>query len=113
VLEASSLPSYDDQPQHETPAWRDEFVRRYCAWSAGARATVELRVGIPASQIIEVARAEAADLVLVGWSHDLSGGRAAVVRALLGRARTPLLLVPVTAEDRALKYVARHADRKG
>lgn len=37
------------------------------------------------------------DLIALGWSQELAGGGAAVVREALERSRVPVLLVPVGA----------------
>jgi nucleotide-binding universal stress UspA family protein len=75
-------------------AWADEFVARYCPWGIG-KVSVELRVGRPGEEILAAAEATDAHLIALGWSQEIDWGRAPVVRALLERGRTPVLLVPV------------------
>lgn len=94
VLEESSLPLFTDQPQHEVPAWAHEFLARYCPWGAD-EVTFESRLGRPEELIPRAAEELAVDLVALGWSQELAHGRAAVVHAVLERARVPVLLVPV------------------
>ena len=74
--------------------WGDEFVARYCPWGIG-KVTVELRVGRPAEEILAVAAETGAQLIALGWSQEIDWGRAPIVREVLERGRTPVLLVPV------------------
>jgi nucleotide-binding universal stress UspA family protein len=94
VHDASTLPSFTDQTQHQVRAWGEEFVARYCPWGIG-KVTVELRVGRPAEEILAVAEETEAQLIAIGWSQEIDWGRAPVVREVLERGRTPVLLVPV------------------
>jgi nucleotide-binding universal stress UspA family protein len=94
VHDAATLPFFTDQPQHQVRAWGDEFVARYCPWGIG-KVTVELRVGRPAEEILAVAAETGAQLIALGWSQEIDWGRAPVVREVLERGRTPVLLVPV------------------
>jgi nucleotide-binding universal stress UspA family protein len=94
VHDASTLPSFTDQTQHQARAWGNEFVARYCPWGIGG-VTVELRVGRPAEEILAVAEQTEAHLIALGWSQEIDWGRAPVVREVLERGRTPVLLVPV------------------
>jgi nucleotide-binding universal stress UspA family protein len=97
VHDLASLPLVTDQPQHESLAWAQEFLARYCPVDA-ARVGFRVRVGRPEDVILEVAAELHVDLVALGWSGSLDEGRAPVVRSLLERARVPIALVPVTAE---------------
>jgi nucleotide-binding universal stress UspA family protein len=94
VHDAATLPSFTDQPQHQTRAWGDEFVARYCPWGIG-KVSVELRVGRPEEEILAAAEGADAHLIALGWSQEIDWGRAPVVRELLERGRIPVLLVPV------------------
>lgn len=97
VFDEAHLPMFDEQPQHETEAWVREFLTRYCP-GAKDRARVEIRVGAPEREILSVIEDAGGDLVAVGWSQDLSPGRASVVRELLRWSEVPVLLLPVPAE---------------
>lgn len=104
VHEHEQLPGFSDHVQHEAPAWADEFMARYWPVPPG-EAKLELRVGPPQEHVIDVATELDVDLVTLGWSQELSPGRAAVVREALARCPVPVLLVPVddghaVAEDR-------------
>jgi nucleotide-binding universal stress UspA family protein len=100
VIGVRDVPSFTDQPQHEHAAWASEFLARYCP--AGIDVVrFEARVGRSEDVIPSVAQEWGCELIALGWSQQLSGGRARVVRAALERTRVPLLLVPVRVRDRA------------
>ncbi len=108
VHDHSSLPLFSDQPQHEVEAWAHEFLARHCPHPERAR--LEVRIGVPAEQVLRVVRETTADLIALGWAQDLSGGRAAVVREVLERSDVPVLLVPVPAHAaRRTRLRARRA----
>jgi nucleotide-binding universal stress UspA family protein len=94
VHDAENVPAFTDQPQHEGDAWRDEFVARYCPWGIG-QVSMQNCVGRREEEIIRVANETNADLVAIGWAQRLAAGRAPIVRALLERGRTPVLLIPL------------------
>jgi nucleotide-binding universal stress UspA family protein len=94
IHDAESIPAFTDQPQHEQPAWSDEFVRRYCRWGIDD-VRLETRVGRIGELIPLVATESDCDLIALGWSRELSSARAPVVRETLARSNIPLLLVPV------------------
>lgn len=93
VHDHERLPRFDDQPQHETEAWTQEFLTRYCPHAG--EVSLELRVGVPGRHVLDVAAEVGADLIALGWSQDLAPGRAAVVREVLERSPVPVLLLPV------------------
>lgn len=94
VQDEWSVPSFEDQPYYDVETWAQEFLAR---WVPGARAetAMELRVGSPEEQILEVARDIGADMIAMGWSQDLSPGRATVVRWALEHTPIPLALMPL------------------
>lgn len=94
VHDAEDVPSFTDQPQHEADAWRDEFVARYCPWGVG-QVTMQNCVGRREEEILRAADESNADLVAIGWAQRLAAGRAPIVRELLERGRTPVLLIPL------------------
>jgi hypothetical protein len=94
VHDRSSIPSFTDQPQHEQEAWAREFLHRNCPWSLGT-VRLETRVGRRGEVVPLVANECGCDLVVLGWTQELSASRAPVVRETLSRARQPVLLVPV------------------
>lgn len=96
VLDEASLPPFEDQPQHEAASWAREFVARHCPCPP-EELQLEVRVGSPSDHVLHVAAEADVDLVALGWSQDLSEGRAAVVRETLAKSAVPVLLVPVGA----------------
>jgi nucleotide-binding universal stress UspA family protein len=93
VHEIADLPLFSDQPQYESEAWANEFLRRHCPHPELVE--LETRVGVPGDQALRVARDAGADMVALGWSQEFDQGRAAVVREVLARSPLPVLLVPV------------------
>jgi hypothetical protein len=94
VLDENSIPAFTDQPQHESSAWTREFLARYCPWGVDI-VRLETRVGRAAALVPAVADECGCDLVVLGWSHELSATRAPVVRATLERSLVPVMLLPV------------------
>jgi nucleotide-binding universal stress UspA family protein len=92
VLDAANLPAFGDQLAHEVRIWSDAFIARNAPSARNAR--LELRVGEPAAGIEEALAESHADLVALGWSRELTEGRAAVVSELLVAACVPILLTP-------------------
>lgn len=105
VHDESHLPMFDEQPQHETEAWAGEFLARHCP-EAAKSLRMEVRVGVPARQIVDLASDTGCDLVVVAWHQDLSPGRAQVVRELLDRSEVPLILMPVEEDGSARGRIA-------
>src|SRR5690606_41650651 len=84
-----------DHPQHEWPAWAQEFAGRLCArpaWGLEPLYPV-LTTGDPGPEIARFAREEGIDLVLIGWHGTLEGSRAAVLKTVIRNAAVPLLLL--------------------
>jgi nucleotide-binding universal stress UspA family protein len=94
VLDETSMPAFNDQPQHEAREWAREFVARYCPLGVGD-VRLETRVGRRDEEILRATEELEGDLIALGWSQELAPGRAPVVRAALERAHVPVLLVPV------------------
>ncbi|MFO7777320.1 MAG: universal stress protein [Nitriliruptoraceae bacterium] len=99
VLADQEVPAFLDQAHHELESWGREFLARHAVTESAPR--IVLRAGMPGRNVLEVASSEAADLIVVGWSQDLSTGRAEVVRLLLADAERPVLLVPIEPDRRA------------
>jgi hypothetical protein len=99
VCDLDHLPMFDDQPQHETRAFAEAFLARY---APGAPVRLELRVGLPADEVLAAATALGADLLAIAWAQILEPGRARVVRHLLARSHVPLLLLPLGHEEEPL-----------
>ena len=93
VDDESSIPRFSDQVQHETDAYAREFLARYCRGAPEAR--LELRIGLPADEILAAVDKVAPDIIAIGWPHSSEPGRGAVAREILDRSHTPVLLVAV------------------
>jgi hypothetical protein len=106
VVDEASLPAFTDQPQHENEAWAREFLERYCPLGLGGL-KLELRVGTPEELVPQVAQEVDVDLIALGWSRELEGDRARVVRAALSRAHRPVLLLPVESADQRRELSGR------
>lgn len=91
VDDETSIPSFSDQVAHETDAYAREFLARYVPGAPMAR--LELRIGVPADEILTVAASIGADLLAVGWPQSNDPARGPVVRELLDRSPVPVLLV--------------------
>jgi len=96
-----ALPMFTDQPQHEVPAWSDEFLRRYWPGSTPPP-RLQHRVGVPADEIARALDETGADLLVLAWNRDLSPGRARVVARALRDVKTPVLLLPVQPREAAV-----------
>ncbi len=92
VFDAATVPRFWDQPAHAAPAFAAEFLARHVA-APGAR--LELRAGSPAEHVVDVAVAERADLITLGWSQHLGAGRARTVRRCVQDSTVPVMLIPL------------------
>jgi nucleotide-binding universal stress UspA family protein len=99
VLDEERLPSFTDQPQHETAAWAREFLRRYWPWGIGA-VTLETRIGRAEELVPVVADETDADIVVLAWAQDLAPHHAPVVESALARGHVPVMLLPVSVTAR-------------
>lgn len=87
------VPPFQDQPHHAIPAWEREFAARFVS-IPHAHVEIIQRVGSAADRVVAAAGDTEADLIALGWSQDLSPGRAEVVRETLAHSAIPVLLVP-------------------
>jgi hypothetical protein len=101
ALEPGSIapPRYLDQLQHGWPAWCDEFLHRLGCSCELADVRVRLLVahGDPAEETIRLARAEAADLVVLAWRGHWEGPRASILKAVLQGAPCPVMVTRLPA----------------
>jgi hypothetical protein len=109
VFGPTTAPQFLDHPEHDLPAWADEFRMRYCD-EPGSR--VEWRQGETGTAIAETARAEKVNAVILGWGQDLGEGHAEPVRAALSSAGVPVILVPRTEIERTLATVPERPRRR-
>ena len=91
---------FSNHPKHETEAFTDEFLARYARTARGC-VRVELRVGVPADEVLDVGTALDVDLIALGWSQQLEPGRALVVSQLVEHGIIPVQLVPMVRSNHA------------
>ena len=97
VDDENSIPSFSDQVAYETESYAEEFLARYLQGAPKAR--LELRVGVPADEIIAAADSAMADVLAIGWPQSRDEQRGAVAREVLDRSRIPVLLVAIDGEE--------------
>ena len=65
VDDEATIPSFNDQMQHETEAYTNEFFARFLPGAPHAR--LELRIGPAVDEILAATEAAGAELLAVGW----------------------------------------------
>jgi nucleotide-binding universal stress UspA family protein len=91
-----AAPLYVDQPQHEWPAWAEEFMNRIVANGAlGSGAHFKLRVtgGQAGSELAQVARERNMDLVVMAWHGHWAEHDDCATRVVVRNAGCPVMLV--------------------
>jgi hypothetical protein len=96
VFDESTVPKFWDQAEHARKSWAEEFLARFCD---RPNARLELRSGAAGASVVDVAMAEHADLIALGWSQNLSPGHAHTIRAALANSPIPVLLLPQSQAD--------------
>jgi hypothetical protein len=91
VFDAATVPRFWDHHGHADQVWQSEFLARYCD-RPGAR--MQWRSGTPGEHVLDVAAAEHADLIALGWSQRLDAGHARTVRRTVEQSSVPVLLLP-------------------
>jgi nucleotide-binding universal stress UspA family protein len=94
VHSPATVPAFSNHEPHATLAWEREFLSRHISAPHG-RITLLRRLGVPADDVVAVARETGPDLIVLAWSQDLTPGRARVVSETLAHTDTPVLLLPV------------------
>jgi nucleotide-binding universal stress UspA family protein len=92
VFRPGTLPRFWDHAGHAHQSFGAEFLAHWCEHPL---AHLRLRSGDVAGAALDVATREGAQLIVLGWSQDLTGSRARVVNEVLSRSETPVLLAPV------------------
>ena len=90
----ATVPAFSDHEPHAALAWEREFLTRHIV-TPHDRVTLVRRVGVPADDVVAVARETGADLIVLSWSRDLAPGRAHVVSETLAHSPIPVLLLPI------------------
>ena len=100
--EPGSLPAprIVDHEHYDLPAWREEFLRRFCRCSPVVSVTLDVAIGPPAAAIPERARALRADVMVMTWKGATAAGRAMTLRAVAQRAPCPVFIVRDRGLDR-------------
>ena len=91
VDDEGSIPPFADQVQYDTESYAREFLARYCR--GAPQAQLELRIGMPADEVLRAVDELAADLLAIGWPQRAEPGHGEVAREILDRARIPVILV--------------------
>jgi nucleotide-binding universal stress UspA family protein len=97
ALHVRKPPPFSEQPQYETEVWAEEFLERYSPCPL-EDVTLELRLGAVGQRILDAVNETHSDIVILGWSQNLTAGHATVIRDALERSPVPLLLLPVPVD---------------
>ena len=93
-------PRYVDQPQHEWPAWAQEFLDRLRA-VGGARDEVEIRLAVAQGEageaIVDFARQS--DLIVLGWRGVLEPDHARTMRRVIRDTNCPVIVFRLDRDD--------------
>jgi nucleotide-binding universal stress UspA family protein len=90
-----AAPLYVDQPQHEWPAWAQEFMHRVVAGGAlrsGVHFKLKMTSGQAGSEVAEVAREQNVDLVVMAW-HGHWDHEDCATRVVIRNAGCPVMLI--------------------
>jgi nucleotide-binding universal stress UspA family protein len=93
-----TTPRYVDQPQHEWPAWSNEFVYRLACMSPLGHLHVRMFLahGTPDAEINRLAEEQSTDLMVVAWRGVWEDPRAPILKNLLGEACCPIMVLRTT-----------------
>jgi len=95
---AICVPTYVDQPQHEWPAWQDEFVstfRRQCGCPPSVPLGVIVASGLSAEEILKHTEVASVDLILIGWHGNFRAQHARTLKRVIRDAPCPVLIVRI------------------
>lgn len=90
-----AAPLYVDQPQHEWPAWAEEFMKRVVAGGAlrpGVHFKLKVTGGQAGSELADAAREQNVDLVVMAW-HGHWNHEDCATRVVIRNAGCPVMLV--------------------
>jgi nucleotide-binding universal stress UspA family protein len=95
-----AFPRYVDQPQHEWPAWTQEFLKRLRA-VGGARNAIDIRLAVAQGEagaaIVDFARQS--DLIVLGWRGALEPDRARTMRRVIRDTTCPVIVLRLDRDD--------------
>ena len=96
-VEPGSLgaPRYVDQPQHEWPAWTNEFARRLTSvWPLRhCHVRILLTNGNPVPEILRLAEDQSTDLTVLAWRGVWTAPRAAIFKGIIAGSHSPVMIV--------------------
>jgi nucleotide-binding universal stress UspA family protein len=90
-----AAPLYVDQPQHEWPAWAEEFMNRVVAGGVlrpGVHFRLKVTGGQAGSEVADVARKQDVDLVVMAW-HGHWDHEDCATRIVIRNSGCPVMLV--------------------
>lgn len=92
-------PRYVDQPQHEWPAWIQEFVERLGSIVPleFLKVRMSLAPGVTSEQVLRFAREHETDLTVLAWKGEWEGEHAATLKAILGHTTSPVMIIRTAA----------------
>jgi nucleotide-binding universal stress UspA family protein len=96
VTEPADLPLFADSPVLEADAFEREFRMRVASTVLDdpSRVQFEMRIGDAAEALRDATEELDADLVVLAWRRDLSGGHGRLVREMLTSSPVPVALLP-------------------
>lgn len=109
-----TAPQYVDQPQHEWPAWAQEFLERV-RYLSGESVKGGIRMfmarGEPGPEIVRFTHSRGADLIVLSWRGELAPRCALTLRYVLQFAPCPVLVLPESREQSGLPFHPRSGER--
>ena len=96
---ALTPPRYMDQPQHEWPAWTQEFIQRLACVCPleSLKIRMSLAPGVPGEEVLRFEREHGSDLIVLAWRGEWEGEHAATVKAVLGHAESAAMVIRTEA----------------
>lgn len=90
-----AAPRYIDQPQHEWPAWVQEFIERLASVCPveSLKIRMSLAPGVPGEQVLRFASEHGSDLIVLAWHGDWEGEHATTVKWVLSHATCPVMII--------------------
>lgn len=98
---AYTAPYYEDYPQHEWSSWSNEFIRRFCPILPNhnnINIKLSLLHGKPGNEILNFARENNNDFIVMAWHGVLSRLRANVLKKVLFECGCPIMLIKIQEE---------------
>lgn len=93
-----TTPYYVDYPQHEWDAWSKEFVRRFCPILTNhnnINFKLSYSYGDPGEEILNFARENKNDFIVMAWHGTFSKFRASVLKKVLLETPCPIMLIKI------------------